>query len=119
MNETAKYTALEALYGRVPSIQCRGLCQDSCEPVGGLASRLENKRVLTLYGKGPRRTDGRCNRLTPDGKCSVYEHRPLICRMWGTTEQMTCPHGCRPERVLSFDEARDLWAESIAIGGAP
>jgi Fe-S-cluster containining protein len=120
MNNSTAYKKLDELYSRLPKIECQGLCQDSCVPVGGLASKLENKRVLDTYGKGPKRPPhpGMCQWLSLHGRCMAYSHRPLICRLYGVTAQMRCKHGCRPEKVLTFEEARDLWAESIAIGGA-
>src|SRR2546429_6087610 len=32
-----------------------------------------------------------------NGRCTVYEVRPMICRLWGMVEGMQCPHGCVPE----------------------
>lgn len=38
-----------------------------------------------------------CPLLTSDGKCSIYEHRPAICRIWGVVKDMQCEHGCVPD----------------------
>ncbi len=43
-----------------------------------------------------------------EGRCSVYEVRPLICRLWGATEAMPCPFGCEPDRVLTDEESSAL-----------
>lgn len=32
--------------------------------------------------------------------CGVYDERPLICRLFGTTPQLLCPHGRRPEVMI-------------------
>lgn len=29
-----------------------------------------------------------------EGRCTVHEQRPAICRMWGTVDSLPCPHGC-------------------------
>jgi len=40
-----------------------------------------------------------------EGRCTVYERRPSICRLWGVVESLACPHGCRPEpRALTDQE---------------
>jgi hypothetical protein len=52
-----------------------------------------------------------------DGRCSVYEDRPTVCRLWGATESMPCPHGCRPDRPLSQDESHQLLRRAAAAGG--
>lgn len=42
-----------------------------------------------------------------DGKCSVYEKRPFICRLYGASELLKCEH-CTSERYLSEQETTDL-----------
>ena len=37
-----------------------------------------------------------CVHLGPNG-CEVYDERPLICRLFGTTPRLPCPNGRRPE----------------------
>lgn len=37
-----------------------------------------------------------------DKGCQVYEQRPLICRLFGTTPRLACPNGCKP--VVMIDE---------------
>lgn len=42
-----------------------------------------------------------------DAGCQAYEERPLICRLFGTTEALRCPRGRRPESLTPADiEAR-------------
>lgn len=40
-----------------------------------------------------------CVHLGPDG-CTVYDERPLICRLFGTTPTLPCPNGRRPEVLI-------------------
>ncbi|MDO8178956.1 MAG: YkgJ family cysteine cluster protein [Undibacterium sp.] len=40
-----------------------------------------------------------CPHLGKNG-CEVYEERPLICRLFGTTPQLVCPNGRRPEVMI-------------------
>lgn len=62
---------------------------------------------------------GKCVLLTPMGRCSAYESRPMVCRLFGTTKALRCEHGCEPVRWLADDEAAMLLAESIKAGGEP
>ena len=39
-----------------------------------------------------------CVHLGPKG-CTVYEQRPLICRLFGTTQSLPCPNGRGPEQM--------------------
>ena len=39
-----------------------------------------------------------------DNKCSIYDKRPLICRLYGVVENMKCRFGCKPTRYLTNKE---------------
>jgi Fe-S-cluster containining protein len=49
--------------------------------------------------------------LLRHNRCTIYEQRPFICRIYGVAEGIRCPHGCEPERVLSQAEAATLLNE--------
>lgn len=57
---------------------------------------------------------GTCPMLV-NGLCSVYESRPALCRLWGLTKSMRCPH-CDPERFLTDIEAYAFLDEVRRIG---
>ncbi|MND74361.1 hypothetical protein D3C80_659520 [compost metagenome] len=40
-----------------------------------------------------------CVHLGPNG-CTVYEERPLICRLFGTTPRLPCPNGRGPAEMI-------------------
>jgi hypothetical protein len=42
------------------------------------------------------------------GRCSIYANRPYICRIWGAHEKMRCPFGCKPSRMVTEKESRDI-----------
>jgi hypothetical protein len=134
MNDTAKYQALQRLYAQLPGIGCQRKCQKACGPIA--LTRLElhqllrfNPRLDVSRIKGKTEggyslgllylivgaENGTCPFLK-DGSCSVYEHRPLICRLWGSTQVLVCPFGCQPERVLSEEEAFRFAREAIRLG---
>lgn len=109
---------LDALYAGLPAIDCQGYCHDSCGPIETSIrerARIEHAAGVKLTcGIGPS-----CSMLTAERRCSVYELRPLICRLWGLTRSMPCPYGCKPERVVEDEEAMILIGEADRIGGLP
>lgn len=82
---------LANIYTKIPTFECKGLCQDSCGPIG--MSQAEAKIIKDRVGarvnvKGEGRQvfimklpELTCPLLNPDGKCSVYADRLL-----GTTD---------------------------------
>lgn len=56
-----------------------------------------------------------CSMLTEDGRCSQYEIRPMICRLYGAAEGIECSRGCKP--IIGFAEGVALLGESMKIGG--
>lgn len=109
---------LQELYDQVPRMaDCKGLCADSCGPIE--ASLRETQRIERAAGRRLEACPVDCSMLTPMGRCSHYELRPMICRIFGTTRRLRCEHGCRPERWLDEDEAWRLLLQSFVIGGLP
>ncbi len=128
---------LERLYRRVPKIDCKGLCQRACGPIEPAA--IELKRIEKVTGRAPfvpgfstegvhssgelllvasdhmRRHSMVCSKLDEDGKCTCYAIRPMICRLWGVVESMKCPHGCRPARYLTAQEADRLLRKVLEL----
>lgn len=107
-----------AIYAELPDLACRGLCQDSCGPIGW--STEEAAAVTQAGGEPP--TFGptlRCTYLDDHGRCRVYAVRPLICRLFGLTDTMRCRHGCTPSRWLTEGEARALLVRYEAVVGHP
>jgi Fe-S-cluster containining protein len=104
---------LQAAYDRIPAMRnCKGLCHTSCGPI-----------VMTPYeaAKIDHPNDmasDPCPKLSPMGLCTVYEDRPLVCRLWGAIEAMPCVYGCMPEGgYLSLQEILEIRAEVEAVGG--
>lgn len=109
---------LEAVYEQVPKIACQGLCHDSCGPIE--VGLRERQRIEQRAGKQLACGAGAsCTMLTDDRRCSVYDIRPLLCRLWGVLRRMRCPYGCKPERYLSDEEGFVLMAAMYEIAGAP
>lgn len=111
---------LDALYAELPTIDCQGLCWDSCGRIG--MSRGERSRIRTQAGveipdgtkvSGP----SLCVALTMFRQCGVYAIRPLICRLWGLSEGLPCTFGCRPSRVLTDAETYEFLARALDLSG--
>jgi len=111
--------SLERIYRAVPTVECKGLCTDSCGPIP--MSRTERMRIedqgvdipdpATFIANG----DTHCVALV-DGRCTVHEQKPLICRLWGAVESMPCPHGCEVTPGLLMDTgAQSLIRRSLRL----
>ena len=109
--------ALDRLYAGLPRVECKKLCQGCCGPVPMTA--VEGDRIAVRIGRRHEVVRGHsldCGLLTDGGLCSVYDIRPLVCRVWGLVREMACPHGCVPERWLSDGEVRELIGKQIEAG---
>jgi Fe-S-cluster containining protein len=102
---------IDLIYSRLPRLECQGKCQGSCGPIA--MSRAEWTRIIERLGYAPK---GNPSLVCPmlckaSGKCSVYDIRPLICRLWGMVKAMPCPWGCNPSRWVSDKEAAAMLAK--------
>lgn len=117
---------LQAIYDEVPDIACKGRCWNSCGPID--MNPEERERIRARGIEIDPFTQERaalwaadyplhCAALDMDTKrCRVYNARPLICRLWGVTESMPCPHGCKIDgEPLTDDEAFDLIGRSMGL----
>lgn len=108
MNRTAR---LERLYASLPSIACKGLCSDCCGPI--YVNSFEWERMGRPQWN---KASLKCPVLV-EKRCSVYEVRPLICRLWGLVDEMPCPWGCKADRKMSEAEITAAWEEWRQISG--
>ena len=103
----------------MPVIDCQGLCSDSCfsmfsTPAEQRVIAEQTGRTLPLLHAPPEP----CPELTMLKRCGVWESRPFVCRLWGVTEAMACPYGCRPEGgYLSEAEAAELLRRLSLLDG--
>lgn len=123
------YKTLEDVWAAIPRIECRKRCAGSCTVIP--LHRVELVKLRTQAPKAEARTyvvapEVRVLTTTADGhcpllrfkECTVYEVRPLICRLYGVAEGMSCVHGCKPERMLLREEAHVLMEAVHRIGGS-
>ncbi|MCU1494919.1 MAG: hypothetical protein JWO62_2683 [Acidimicrobiaceae bacterium] len=123
---TRRTEAIRDIWSRLPELECKGLCQESCGPIDGTAverNLLKRRGVelvrpmTTVLSMLDGISDGTCPALA-DGRCSVYEDRPTICRLWGLVAEMPCEFGCVPVGGhLAAGQGFAVLARVAAIGG--
>jgi len=67
-----------------------------CGPVTASSEELARLPVKSEAEHDAALAEYNCVHLGPNG-CEVYDQRPLICRLFGTTPRLPCPHGRGPE----------------------
>lgn len=118
---------LQAVWDEIPDAGCKGLCADACGPVG--ASPVE---IALIEARGVNLEDPAnalldvvmgheakdCPALV-DGRCSVYDIRPTICRLYGSAEPLQCEHGCVPVGgLLTPEQSHRILNRSLQVGQA-
>jgi len=125
----SKYKKLEQLYKKIPEIECKGLCHESCTIIP--ASKIETKRARErMGGKSLFKLEKVLEALKQnnedsikipscpalkDKRCSIYNVRPAICRLYGVAEGLECPFGCKPKKTISRAEVNILLKEIEAL----
>jgi uncharacterized protein len=106
---------LDRLYKRLPKVKCPEGCTKCCGPIW--MSKEEREKLPEVENPD---TGYDCP-FIKDGKCSVYEKRPLVCRAFGTTRvgHLFCKEGGRPARFLSEKEIEDIMIRYMIICGGP
>lgn len=120
------------LWVKLPKLNCKMKCWNSCGPI---RPNIEEIRIIMQYLKERGREFAPFKNLTDpstadhmiqmhrdfdscvacpylvDKKCSIYEVRPIICRLWGICKSMKCPWGCKPERWLTQKEEIEILSQ--------
>jgi uncharacterized protein len=120
MSQGQLHRELEKVYAQVPVIDCRGNCWDTCTrfPV----TRAENRRLRRETGQEIEPA-GRQRQLPPcpllvNLRCSAYDIRPLLCRLWGASQIFPCNYGCVPAAgLLSVKTTYLLLARAYELSG--
>lgn len=117
-NQMTARQKLKHLYRRLPRVQCQGKCQEACGPIACSTAEAE---IMRRHSGRPLSFDartGRCNYLNDGGRCSVYEVRPLVCRIFGASEKLPCIWGCKPTApLLSEKQEGQLFLLVLEVGG--
>lgn len=83
----------------IPSFTCKPGCHDCCGPVTTSSEEMARLPVKSAAEHDAALANWSCPHLGESG-CQVYSERPLICRLFGTTPRLPCPHGQRPELMI-------------------
>lgn len=84
---------------QIPSFECVPGCHDCCGPVTTSSEEMARLPRKTAAEQEAALNELNCVHLGPNG-CTVYEERPLICRLFGTTPTLPCPNGRRPDVLI-------------------
>ena len=128
MTNAEKLARIDAILSTIPSFKCKEGCADCCGPIR--LSRLEYHRCVKVSGrtaqdvrrhmeKNVKQKTYQCPLLDKkSNRCSVYAVRPAICRIFGTTKELSCPHGYAPDsaHILSEEKAREILALVDELG---
>ena len=90
---------IDEIYNKIPASICEKGCFECCTNMIQF-SPSEMERM------GNYEYNGICSHLK-EGKCSIYENRPFLCRIYGTSEILKCDD-CVPEKLLSETETANL-----------
>ena len=103
-----KKTPIQLLYDKIPSFRCKEGCVRCCDNWIQFAPEEE------LRCDGFDFTGEICPKLGNAG-CTVYENRPLICRLFASSELMPCPYGYGPKTPLSEEETKSILKEYLKL----
>jgi Fe-S-cluster containining protein len=102
---------ISRLYDEIPGFDCVPECSECCGPVPCHDWEIENiglKNAVSIGTSGLKTISPTKCQFIEDGKCSIYDHRPLMCRLFGTVEALKCPHGKGPEQLLTGEQAAGI-----------
>lgn len=119
-------TDLEKLYTRIPAVDCIPGCTDCCGVIP-----FGTQEEAAAFGPFPlKRTHMGIVSMALDcpnsraGNCRIHDKRPFVCRLFGTVDitavgssesRMVCPHGRKPVKPLTQQQASDLTREYFEI----
>ncbi|MGJ8670524.1 MAG: YkgJ family cysteine cluster protein [Oceanococcus sp.] len=83
----------------IPTFECVPGGHDCCGPVTTSSEEMSRLHMKTDAEHDAAISDFNCVHLGPKG-CTVYNERPLICRLFGTAAKMACPNGRGPKRMV-------------------
>jgi hypothetical protein len=84
---------------QIPTFECVPGCHDCCGPVTTSPEEMARLPRKTRAEQDAAMEELNCVHLGPNG-CTVYDERPLICRLFGTTRTLPCPNGRRPVELI-------------------
>jgi len=93
------------LYEMIPSFECEPGCNACCGTMQEFSAYEWSQVKDKKFPAG-----NRCPYISPEG-CTIYEQRPLVCRLFGNCSDMLCPKGFGPEKPLSEAVASNIMVQ--------
>ena len=87
---------------RIPEFTCVAGCHDCCGPIMDSTEEMSHLPSVADAKRETALAKWDCPHLGVAG-CEVYDERPLICRLFGTTTRLKCPHGRQPESMIDVE----------------
>ncbi|MCO8162469.1 YkgJ family cysteine cluster protein [Pseudomonas sp. 21LCFQ02] len=100
---------IRTLRRQIPSFDCIPGCHDCCGPVTTSPEEMSRLPRKSAAEQQAALDELNCVHLGPDG-CTVYDERPLICRLFGTTPRLPCPNGQRPVEMIHPQTEKQIHA---------
>jgi hypothetical protein len=105
---TRNHQKIRFIRERIPSFECIPGCHDCCGPVTTSSEEMAKLPVKSEAEHEVALAELSCPHLGEKG-CQVYAERPLICRLFGTTPRLACPHGRRPEVMIEPEVEEEIY----------
>lgn len=83
----------------IPTMRCIPGCHDCCGPITASSEEMARLPEKSEADRSAALAELNCSYLGAKG-CEIYLERPLICRLFGTTAKLPCPHGRQPEQMI-------------------
>lgn len=94
---------IDELRALIPLLECPQGCSACCGHVPW--SRVEWEMLPEKFRRQHTIHTPKCPFVDrKNGRCSVWEYRPLTCRMFGVSELFLCPMGVKPKEFLSLSD---------------
>lgn len=114
-----KKKELQVIYDSVPKMICENNCRDCCGmtrwfPVEAI-NIIDFLKAYDMKEKEAKSFLDYCPYLDKESKCTIYPVRPIICRLFGSTDHtkikrgikvsMICPKDCKPKKYLTSQQS--------------
>lgn len=115
---------IQKIADRIPAFECIPGCTDCCGPVPFSPSEweavTEKKDMPTtdtaeLLMKLSQGVSVTCPYAVKEVGCAIYEQRPIMCRIYGTVEDLRCPHGKRPETLFTVMQGKTILRHYLKV----
>ncbi len=105
---TRNQNKIHFLRQHIPSFECKPDCHDCCGPVTTSSEEMAMLPEKSEQKHAAAMSELSCPHLSHKG-CQVYDERPLICRLFGTTPRLACPNGNKPDIMIDEEIEKQIY----------